>query len=303
MGLEIGQTFSLAVANDYQVYSWGLNDYTQLARIPGDDEKRRASFSPHVSAPLSKITPKIMACGDDHGLMLDQQGNVYTWGSNAHGELGVGDDRLVSGLVHLENQGMGWRSCAAKGKTSYLINSLGQAYKWPNTEFSDEEMRFTPQLLEISNSKVKFTSLSAGNNFMLGLTTNGSVFAHGKNTHGQLGLGDFKDRSGFVFVRYFGDHGDKIGQVSCGHAHVIAKSQVGGIFSWGFNMNGQLGNGCKKDTNLPKFLRIAGYQNNIFRVRSVQAGYSQSFVLCDDEQVFFSGQNGMTGQDESLLRP
>jgi E3 ubiquitin-protein ligase HERC3 len=235
--------------------------------------------------------------------MLDQQGNVYTWGSNAHGELGVGDDRLVSGLVHLENQGMGWLSCAAKGKTSYLINSLGQAYKWPNTEFSNEEMRFTPQLLEISNPKVKFTSLSAGNNFMLGLTTNGSVFSHGKNTHGQLGLGDFKDRSGFVFLRYFGDHGDKIGQISCGHAHVMAKSHIGGIFSWGFNMNGQLGNGCKKDTNLPKFLRIAGYQNNIFRVRSVQAGYSQSFVLCDDEQVFFSGQNGMTGHDESLLRP
>jgi alpha-tubulin suppressor-like RCC1 family protein len=67
MGLEIGQTFSLAVGNDYQVYSWGLNDYTQLARIPDDDEKRRASFSPQVSAPLSKITPRIMACGDDHG--------------------------------------------------------------------------------------------------------------------------------------------------------------------------------------------------------------------------------------------
>lgn len=302
MQMDIGQTYSLAIGNDYQVYTWGLNDYTQLARIPADDE-RKVSYNPQVSETLSSITPKVVACGDDHGVMLSQQGDVYAWGSNAYGELGTGDNRLVQGLVHLENQGKGWRHVCAKGKHSYMINSSGQAYKWPNYENSDEEMRYTPQPLQISNPKVKFTNLSAGHDFMVGLTSSGSIFAHGLNTHGQLGLGDSHERQNFANVRYFGDHGDKISQVSCGHAHVIAKSATGGIFSWGFNANGQLGNGSKRDTNLPKFLRIASYKNNIFKARSVQAGYNQSYVLCEDEQVFFSGLNAMTSADEVLLRP
>ena len=29
-----------------------------------------------------------MACGDSHSMVLDSQGNVYTWGSNEFGQLG-----------------------------------------------------------------------------------------------------------------------------------------------------------------------------------------------------------------------
>ena len=106
----------------------------------------------------------------------------------------------------------------------------------------------------------------------------------------------------FVVLRYFSDHGDKISQISCGHAHVIAKNVQGGIFSWGLNKNGQLGTGGKKDTCLPKFLRIESYKNNMFRATNVQAGYNNSYVLCDDNKVSFCGFNSMTMQDEVLMR-
>lgn len=67
-------------------------------------------------------------------------------------------------------------------------------------------------------------------------------------------------------------------------------------------MNGQLGTGSKFDSNLPKYLRIPYYTNNMFKVASVQAGFYSTHLLIEDQNVFFSGMNTMTCSDETLFK-
>jgi len=102
-------------------------------------------------------------------------------------------------------------------------------------------------------------------------------------------------------MKYFKDNGDKITQVSCGHAHSIAKSSASRIYSWGMNFNGQLGVGGEKDSNFPKVVRIPEYKNNVVKVRCVQAGYHNSYVLCEDKKVFFSGVNSNNCENQTTF--
>lgn len=229
------------------------------------------------------------------------EGSVFTWGSNSRGQLGVGDDRIVPSVVKIQNLGKNHRYVAAKGNLSYILDSNGQVQRWPNFDAENEQHIFTPRIMEIKNKNVSFKSISCGENFLVALSNNGSVFTQGYNSVGQLGHGDKKDRGSLCIVKYFLDHNDKIAQVSAGGSHVVAKSTHGGIFSWGYNKWGQLGNGSNHDQYLPKFLRISHYPSNLFKVQSVQAGYNSTHVLCEDNNVFIAGYNTMTANDENMF--
>lgn len=228
---------------------------------------------------------------------------MYSWGSNSQGQLGVGDERTVGSIVKLESLGKGNRCVSAKGNQSYIIDNCGLVQKWPNWDAENQDNVYNPTILEMRNQNVQFKSISCGEDFMVALSYVNCVYSTGVNKVGQLGLGDKKDRSGLVMVKYFIDHGDKISQISAGGSHVIARNMHGGLFSWGYNKHGQLGTGGTVDQYLPKYLRIPHYVNNIFKVQSVQAGYSSSHILMEDNQVFFAGYDTMKANDNVYFIP
>lgn len=78
--LEIADSFTMALSEEREVYSWGLNDMNQCA-------KDTNSFISSVSQVknLSTNNVKQLSVGKDHGLMVDEANNVYTWGKNNDG--------------------------------------------------------------------------------------------------------------------------------------------------------------------------------------------------------------------------
>ena len=296
MHLDVGQTFSMAITDDLKMYTWGLNDYLQLGRTTNFSQLHSG---PECAKPLSKIVPKIVTCGDDHGVIIDYNGNCYTWGANNQGQLGVGNSRMTPSIVSLSKVGKNIRYAATKGHTSYVINNDGHILKWPNPGYAE---KFTPMIMGVRDNSTKFVSLSCGTDYSIALSSNGLLFGHGLNNFGQLGVGDTCDRGdGFTMLRYFKEHGDKMVQVSCGHAHSLAKSSSGKLFAWGLNNNGQLGTGDCYNSDHPKCLRIPEYKNNVFKVRNIQAGYHNSFCLCEDKKVFLAGVNSTTCKDQKLF--
>lgn len=185
---------------------------------------------------MSKITPKQIALGDDHGIVVDYNGNAYTWGDNQHGQLGVGSSRFIPNIVSLTKIGSGVKYCAAKNKTNYIIDNRGQVLRWPNPGYVE---KFLPMPIGIRDANTKFVSISCGTGFVVGLTDRGYLFSQGQNDLGQLGVGDKRDRDSFTNIKYFRDNGDKILEVSAGHAHCCAKNSSGAFFTWGFNGSGQ----------------------------------------------------------------
>jgi len=98
--------------------------------------------------------PQII-CGNNHTLALDADGDVYAWGHNVYGQLGLG------------------------------IKPNGNP---------DKDPRNTPtKIPALDNPTV--IAIAAGANHSLALTSDGKVFAWGRNNARQLGLDDTLDRT------------------------------------------------------------------------------------------------------------
>ena len=67
----------------------------------------------------------------------------------------------------------------------------------------------------------------------MALTPNGFVFSWGLNVFGQLGLGDFVDRSEPEHVKQLSEY--QITSISAGQLHSGAVSDKGKLFMWGHN--------------------------------------------------------------------
>lgn len=81
------------------------------------------------------------------------------------------------------------------------------------------------------------TSLGAGDAFSHALRSDGTLWAWGSNTYGQLGDGTTTQRPSPVQVPFTG-----VVSIAGGYLHALAVRSDGTLWSWGTNAHGQLGN-------------------------------------------------------------
>jgi alpha-tubulin suppressor-like RCC1 family protein len=194
MSVAAGCFFSLVVAEDGRLFSSGNNTNGCLADGTRAHQDRFVS----VSGP-----PRFVAvdAGMQHVLALDERGGLWAWGSNFHGQLGLGP-ALIETLrpvpVPLVGLG-GLRVHAVAAGLAHCILSAGAA------------------------------SGAAG-----GLR----IFATGCNTEGQLGVGDCAPRSAFTPVLE-GDPRAPCraapgpGALAAGGWHSHAVDPAGRLWNWG----------------------------------------------------------------------
>lgn len=73
------------------LYVWGYNYYGQLGL--GDTANRTTPQKLKFKTPIS-----LMSCGYNHSMILDKKGNVWAWGNNVNGEIGVGVSSSTNSL-------------------------------------------------------------------------------------------------------------------------------------------------------------------------------------------------------------
>ncbi len=88
----------MAISNDF-VYSWGCNLYGQLGN--GNNENNLNSQKPTIIPNLTNIAQ--VSSGFRHSLALSNNGEVFAWGHNGLGELGLGELELILTPTKLNN--------------------------------------------------------------------------------------------------------------------------------------------------------------------------------------------------------
>lgn len=86
-----------------------------------------------------------------------------------------------------------------------------------------------------------YQTLSAGETFVVSIKSDGSLWAWGNNTDGQLGDGTTTGHAAPAPVTV--PTADPWTEVACGRAHAVALRADGSLWSWGANDDGQLGLG------------------------------------------------------------
>ena len=78
-----GDRHSLALDDQGQVWAWGNGSYGQI----GDNLTGGSSVPKKVTALTTQIVQ--ITSGYEHSMALDDQGNVWVWGNNDRGQVGL----------------------------------------------------------------------------------------------------------------------------------------------------------------------------------------------------------------------
>jgi alpha-tubulin suppressor-like RCC1 family protein len=231
---------------------------------------------------------KQVSAGSYHTLVLTKEGQVYSFGRNELGQLGLGHTKTIIDPTSIPNLKNIVQTSAGENH-SLLLTQNGEIYSFGNNQYGqlglgDYEKRSTPTLIPNINNIMQ---ISAGGYYSLLLNKNGEVYSFGKEARGKLGLGDCENQivPTLIPIEYFNN--SPIVQVSAGVCHSLALTIDGNVYSFGYGGHGGLGLGDINDRNVP-ILIPANYFNNQ-RVSHVSTEQFHSLILTENGQLYSFG--------------
>ncbi|WP_395829727.1 MopE-related protein [Archangium violaceum] len=278
-----GAYHSLMLRKTGTVWAWGQNQYGQLGT--------GSSMPAVVTAPTpvtSLPAVKAIAAGIGHSLALDLDGQVWAWGQNSSGQVGLGS---AVGTVLLPTKVVGLtgiQRIAAGGNYSLALGMDGQVWAWGQNTAGQVGTGTTSVSVP---SPVKVTGLpsiraiAAGLSHALALDTNGGVWAWGQNTSGQVGTGS---TSPTVLTPTQVASLPRARAIAAGVGHsLVIEEQFGNVWAWGQNNFGQVGGGGMGTTPILAPTPVGG----VSAATSIAAGHYFSMIIMGNGDVKTWGQN------------
>ncbi len=268
---------TMVITENSQLFAFGRNEDGQLGL--GDRNNRN---DPIPIPRFRDMKVKAVSIGENHTMVITEDGQLLAFGSNEDGQLGVGDrdNRDEPTQVPMfENVRVKAVSAGGSGHTM-VITETDQLFAFGNNEegqlgLGHKNVVYYPtQVPVFRDMKVKV--VSAGVAHTMVMTENGQLFAFGSNFYGQLGLGDVDDRSEPIQVLKFRD--TKIKAVSASQSYTMVITEDEQLYAFGFNLHGQLGLDDRPSlvelpTQIPRFRDM--------RVKAVSAGNNHTMVIAN----------------------
>jgi alpha-tubulin suppressor-like RCC1 family protein len=207
--IAAGTVHSLALQNG-AVSAWGNNNFGQLGNGTID-----GSATPVPVSGLGSGVTAIFGAGF-HSMAI-RNGAVWAWGNNTFGKLGDGTTNNASTPVQVSGLTSGVTAIAGGVNHSLAIQN-GDVFAWGSNAFgqlgtggSASDVYVPTRVLDLP---VNLVAVAATNASSFALSSDGSLWAWGSNSLGQLGLGDTTNRltptqlfapAGYVFTSIDGD--------------------------------------------------------------------------------------------------
>jgi alpha-tubulin suppressor-like RCC1 family protein len=139
-------------------------------------------------------------------------------------------------------------------------------------------------------ARLRFSSVSAGQDFTCGVTPVRTIFCWGRNANGSLGDGTTTDR--LVPVAVSKPLGVLFDSVSAGQDHACGLSTAGTVYCWGTNTFGQLGTGNTTPQTAPTLISASGLS---FTSVSAAAQFSCAVTTVNTVRCWGFNDNGQLG--------
>jgi alpha-tubulin suppressor-like RCC1 family protein len=261
--IAAGNEFSLALMTNGTVLAWGANEEGQLAT-----GKTTRLTAPAAIKGLSNVTA--IAAGGEFALARLSNGTVMSWGAGTEGQLG--DGKFSKSLTPIAVKGLSGVTAIAAGNEFALARlSNGTVMSWGSNataqlgvpaetksigEGETEEVEVVHSNVPLPVQQLSgVTAIAAGSDHALALLGDGEVAAWGGNGDGQLGDGAEGGTSNLP-TAVPGLSG--VTAIAAGAHHSLALLSGGSLVAWGYNPDGQLGNGSNINSPVPVAVKGIG---------------------------------------------
>ena len=264
---------TLAIDDEGTLWAWGANSYGQLG-IPANSHANNPIFGPIDGSPRTRNEPVPqrvtggasswvdVETSTRHSLALDTDGNIWAWGQNAFGQLGlsgaaIGPDVFVEEPQMITtNQGR-WASVEIGASFALALDIDGNLWSWGSNAgrvlglglADPSEIASIPVM--ITGGPDTWTQVAAGSQHALGLDEDGHLWAWGNNGQGRLGNNDntvlnhLAEPTPIIFGP------SQWALVSAGGDHSLGIDLNGNLYSWGWGSQGRLGQGDDNNRLVP----------------------------------------------------
>ena len=208
----------VGLPDDWPEDGWIVPTCIRLQDVKTDGEWKVSEFV--LYNPFYYQGVIAVAAGSFHSMAITADKNLWVWGWNNDGQLGMGPLDLR-----------------------------------PNVPFPTQVVYFRRKL----RIKAGIVKISAGFSHSAAIDENGRLFTWGNNKYGQLGVGDYLTRryptqvTGFINPQ---GQQYKVSDVQCGLYHCLVLTEVGHVWSFGSNSRGQLGT-CETAPTLTDTMNLA----------------------------------------------
>ena len=279
-GFNPSDYHSFAIRGDGSLWGWGNNSQGHLGSRTAARRQRPVEILANVSSVSTSPT---------HTLAVTNSGWLYAWGTNDYGALGQGHTRgFLRPIRVMENvvaasAGHGFSMAITRDGMLYAfgLNSHGQLGDGTTTD------RLSPVL--VGNDTI---DVAAGGRHTLAVLADGSLWAWGANGAGQIGDGTTEDRHSPVQIH----EGvaavaarNTVSPIAERMSHSLAITEDGLLLAWGWNADGQVGDGSSSNRLRPTVI--------LDQVAAAQAGTNSSAAVRADGTlwrwgVLYTGRSG-----------
>jgi alpha-tubulin suppressor-like RCC1 family protein len=239
---------AFAVDTTGHVWAWGDNEGGEFCQ---------GNAKEHLTPVELSFTHVTTLAGAANHATYDSGGTIYSCGNNTYGELGDGsttssmtrvkvtglDDALVTTLV------------AAWGETGALLSN-GDYYDWGYNGGGQVGNGGTKPVttpfqvpLDAAVTKVAQGGSLGNNGQSLALLANGTLWAWGNGEFYQLGNGVKGNEESPIQITP--PKSVTFVALATGGSTSYAITKAGGVWAWGYNVNGEVGNGTTKTAREP----------------------------------------------------
>lgn len=294
-----GEYQTAAIRTDGTLWTWGLTNNNALP-VGGGDTLNEEMGTMNQSKPL-KVMDNVaaVACGYYYTAVIKTDGTLWTWGNNNEGQLG-------NGIIGRKSNGEWYPgkpvepvetvfkvmdnvvAVACGDSHTAAIKSDGTLWVWGyngrgTVGDGTTDTRSSP--VKVLDSVV---AVACGDNHTAAIRKDGTLWMWGSNWSGQLGksIGNSSTPAGDIYQTTPVQVMDHVAAVSCGDNHTAAIKTDGSLWMWGWNSDGQIGNGVRgsQEKCLTPVKVLEG-------VTAVSCGQSHTAAVCSDGTLWAWGDN------------
>lgn len=293
VAIAVGSNFTVALrangifGNSNTLWAWGINTYGQLGDGTFIDKNIPTQIGSNTKWTQISASPQhVMAINDSGTLFTPGNKTLWGWGRNVFGELGNGITPDQTTPIQI-GTAIDWGQVSAGEFYSIAQKVDGRLFAWGSNFYGQLGINSTANTTirtQIGTDSDWSSNFVAGSSFSLAIKNNGTLWAWGLNSSGQLGNGTTTNS---ILPIQIGTNNDWA-KVDTGFAFTIALKTIdGAVYTWGNNNDGQLGIGSNA-VSLSRNL-IA------YNTTTISAGGKVGLTL-KSEGTLYSWGNNVSGQ-------